>query len=110
MPSGPLAPVLPEILGITIHEHTAMTGVHTEATTMPPPPPPPDAHSSSARQQPSQQLPNHPATFAVKPKNGSQNTVTIPKGRVPPGPLSAPPVVSAPNPLFASFIDDGHLP
>lgn len=98
MPLRPLAPLLPEILGVTIHEHTMISDVHTDATTMPPPPPPPDAHSSSSSQQTSQQ-PNHLATFTVKIKNSSQNTITIPKGRVPPGPLSAPPVVSSPEPI-----------
>ena len=95
----PLAPLLPEILGVTIQENTTISDVHTEATTMPPPPPPPpDAHSSSSSQQTSQH-PNHLATFTVKIKNSSQNTITIPKGRVPPGPLSAPPVVSSPEPI-----------
>ena len=75
---------------------------------MPPPPPPPEAHSSSVNQQPSQQ-PNHLAAFAARLKNASQNSVSIPKSRGTPGPFSAPPVVSAPNPLIASPVDDGHL-
>ena len=76
---------------------------------MPPPSPPSDAHSSSASQQHSQQ-PDHPAAFAAKLKNGSQNSISIPKRRGTPGPFSAPPVVSAPYPLIASPIDGGHLP
>jgi hypothetical protein len=96
MPFRPPAPLLPDILGATIREHTTISDVHTPSTTIPPPPPPPDADSSSSSQQTSQQL-NHLATFAMKTRNSSQNGITIPKGRVPPGPLSAPAAVSTPQ-------------
>jgi hypothetical protein len=108
IPFRPLAPLLPEILGVTIHEQTTISDVHTETTTMPPPPPP-DAHIPSSS-QPTSQRPNHPATFAVTIKTSSQNTITIPKSRFPPGPSSAPPVVSASNLKFASPTDDSHPP
>jgi len=95
-PFRPLAPLLPDILGATVREHTTISDVHTEATTMPPPPP--GAQSSTSSQQTSQQL-NPLAKFAMKIGNSSQNGITIPKGPVPPGPLSAPLVVSTPEPI-----------
>ena len=108
-PFRPLAPLLPEILGVTLHGHTTIPDAYSETTAMLPPPPPSDAHIPSSS-QPTSQQPSHPATFAVKNRNNSQNTITIPKGRFPPAPLSAPPAVSASNPIFASPIDKRHPP
>lgn len=103
-----LAPLSPEILGVTSFETTTISDVHTESTTIPPLPPP-NAHISSSSQSTSQQ-PYHPVIPAVTNQNGTQNAISIPKGPVPPGPSSAPAVLSAPKSIYAPPIDDSHLP
>jgi hypothetical protein len=97
-----LAPLSPETLGVAVLENTIISGMHTEATTVPPPPP--DTRMSSSN-QPVLQRPNHVVTPATMTQSSIQRSILIPKGPIPPGPLSAPPVVSAPNPMYASSID-----
>ena len=83
-----------------------MPDLYTETSSLPPPPPP-DAQISSSRPT-SQQL-NHLATPAVATQTAGPNAISIPRGPVPPGPLSAPPVVGVPNPKYASPVEGSHL-
>lgn len=102
-----LAPLSPEFLGVTSLEKSAILDVHTESTTVPPSSP--NGHIPSSNQPTSRQQ-NDPVTPAVTTQNRSQTSISIPKGPVRPGPLSAPAVVSAPKAMYTPPIDDGHLP
>jgi len=107
IPFRPLAPLSPETLFVTIHENTTILDAHVETTTMPPPPR--DTHTSSSS-QPTSQQPNRLVTPTVTTQKSSQYAISIPKGPVAPSPLSAPAVMSSPQPMYVSPIDGNHPP